>query len=93
MLLAFIEITFENILWGILAIVVAYLLKQIITPPPPPPPPRPRPKIIMREYNKEELSKYTGVDPTTPICIGIRGKVYDVSRARAFYGPGGKYLC
>jgi membrane-associated progesterone receptor component len=93
MLLAFIDFSFETLLWGVLALLVVYLARQIFTPPPPPPRPRPAPKPIeLREYSKEELQRCTGADPTTPILIAIKGKIYDVTRGRAFYGPGSSYL-
>lgn len=94
MLLAFTEhLTFENILWGILALIIGYLLKQILTPPPPPPPPRPKPKPIeLKEFSKDELKKFNGEQPATPIYLALKGKIYDVSRARSFYGPGSAYL-
>lgn len=39
----------------------------------------------------DELSLYNGSDTNLPILIGINGKVYDVSRSRAVYGPKGTY--
>ncbi|EFJ04266.1 hypothetical protein SELMODRAFT_228191 [Selaginella moellendorffii] len=38
-----------------------------------------------------ELKKFDGSDPTLPVCVAIRGKVYNVSSATNFYGPGGPY--
>ena len=95
MILAFIDFSFETLLWGVLALLVVYLARQIFTPPPPPPrsrPPPPKP-VVLKEYSKEELLRCTGADPSTPILIGIKGKVYDVSRGRSFYGPGCAYPC
>ncbi len=40
-----------------------------------------------RLYSKEELAKF--VDDS--LYIAILGRVYDVSSARHFYGPGGSY--
>lgn len=39
----------------------------------------------------EELSKCSGLDPQRPILFAVRGKVYDVTTAASFYGPGGSY--
>lgn len=92
MLLAFIDFSFETLLWAVLALLVVYLARQFFAPPPPPPRPRPAPKpIVLREYSREELSRCTGADPSTPILIAIKGKVYDVTRGRSFYGPGSAY--
>jgi membrane-associated progesterone receptor component len=43
------------------------------------------------EITLEELSKCTGEDPFRPILVALRGKVYDLTDARNFYGPGGTY--
>ena len=43
------------------------------------------------EITLEELSKCTGDDPFRPILMAVRGKVYDVTEARNFYGPGKSY--
>ncbi|KNC87761.1 hypothetical protein SARC_00133 [Sphaeroforma arctica JP610] len=44
-----------------------------------------------RIFTAEELLKYDGRDPDTPVYIGFNGFVYDVSAGRQFYGPGGGY--
>ena len=36
----------------------------------------------------EELSKYCGADPFRPILFSVRGRVFDVTTGRDFYGPG-----
>mmetsp|Transcript_3288 Transcript_3288/g.9451 ORF Transcript_3288/g.9451 Transcript_3288/m.9451 type:complete len:253 (+) Transcript_3288:165-923(+) len=38
-----------------------------------------------------ELAEHDGRDPSKPILLAIRGCVYDVSKGRDFYGPGGAY--
>lgn len=44
-----------------------------------------------RDYTLEELAEFDGSDPQKPLLIAIRGQVYDVTRGRDFYGPGGPY--
>lgn len=39
----------------------------------------------------EELATMNGSTETTPIYISIQGYIYDVSKARDMYGPGGSY--
>jgi predicted heme/steroid binding protein len=39
----------------------------------------------------KDLSHYTGEDENLPILIGIKGRVYDVTRGKAYYGPAGGY--
>jgi membrane-associated progesterone receptor component len=59
--------------------------------------PRPPPLSLEEEAGKcgditpDQLAKHTGADPFKPIYLAIRGTVYDVSKGRAFYGPGGGY--
>lgn len=51
----------------------------------------PLPEAEERDYVLSELAAYDGADPRKPLLIGIRGQVYDVTRGRDFYGPGGPY--
>lgn len=39
----------------------------------------------------EELATMNGATETTPLYISIGGYIYDVSKARDMYGPGGTY--
>ncbi|KAJ2908038.1 Dihydrodipicolinate synthase [Coemansia aciculifera] len=41
-------------------------------------------------WTKREIAQYTGHN-NGPILIAVKGKVYDVSLGRGFYGPGGAY--
>ncbi|KAJ2841843.1 Dihydrodipicolinate synthase [Coemansia erecta] len=51
-----------------------------------------RPKIGYKEkWTKREISQYRGQTPDTPILIGLKGKVFDVSAGRGFYGAGAAY--
>lgn len=51
----------------------------------------PLPQAEERDYSLSELSGFDGSDSSKPLLIGIRGHVYDVTRGRDFYGPGGPY--
>ncbi|MEM7135292.1 MAG: cytochrome b5-like heme/steroid binding domain-containing protein [Myxococcota bacterium] len=51
----------------------------------------PLPKAEARDYALSELAEFDGSDPNRPLLIAIRGRVYDVTRGRDFYGPGGPY--
>eukprot|EP00697_Spironema_sp_BW2_P010970 gnl/Spiro4/26520_TR13198_c0_g1_i1.p1 gnl/Spiro4/26520_TR13198_c0_g1~~gnl/Spiro4/26520_TR13198_c0_g1_i1.p1 ORF type:complete len:354 (-),score=75.02 gnl/Spiro4/26520_TR13198_c0_g1_i1:60-983(-) len=42
-------------------------------------------------FTEDELLQYDGTDPSLPIYIAVKGRVYDVTLGSAFYGPGGKY--
>lgn len=41
-------------------------------------------------FSRQQLSSHNGLDLET-IYIAVRGRVYDVSRSRQFYGPSGPY--
>jgi len=51
----------------------------------------PLPEAELRDYSLDELPQYDGTDSSKPLLIGVRGNVYDVTRGRDFYGPGGPY--
>ncbi|KAF5008731.1 hypothetical protein FDECE_5018, partial [Fusarium decemcellulare] len=38
-----------------------------------------------------ELSLFDGTDPERPLLLAINGTIYDVSKGRRMYGPGGSY--
>ncbi|XP_068666833.1 membrane-associated progesterone-binding protein 4 [Aristolochia californica] len=44
-----------------------------------------------RLWTAEELSMYNGTDDRLPILLGILGSVFDVTKGRTHYGPGGGY--
>ncbi|XP_028571151.2 membrane-associated progesterone receptor component 1 [Podarcis muralis] len=50
----------------------------------------PLPKLKRRDFTLEELRPFDGVQ-NERILMAINGKVFDVSRARKFYGPDGPY--
>ncbi|MFW2387944.1 MAG: cytochrome b5-like heme/steroid binding domain-containing protein [Polyangiales bacterium] len=54
-------------------------------------PAAPLPEAEERDYGRSELVDFDGSDPAKPLLVGIRGQVYDVTRGRDFYGPGGPY--
>ena len=53
--------------------------------------PAPLPQAEERDYSLEELATFDGSDPDKPLLIAVRGHVYDVTRGKDFYGPGGPY--
>lgn len=44
------------------------------------------------EMTPEQLSQYNGSDPSKPIYVAVKGRIYDVSTGKSFYGPGGPYV-
>ncbi|KAI3738013.1 hypothetical protein L2E82_28031 [Cichorium intybus] len=47
--------------------------------------------IQLGDMSEEELKAYDGTDPRKPVLMAIKGKIYDVSSSRMFYGAGGTY--
>lgn len=43
------------------------------------------------ELTPQQLKNYDGSDPSKPIYVAIRGRIYDVTTGKSFYGPGGSY--
>ncbi|KAL1813417.1 hypothetical protein DCAR_0625724 [Daucus carota subsp. sativus] len=50
-----------------------------------------REPVQLGDVTVEELRAYDGSDPNKPLLMAIKGQIYDVSRSRMFYGPGGPY--
>ncbi|CAI9301431.1 hypothetical protein Lser_V15G42642 [Lactuca serriola] len=50
-----------------------------------------REPVQVGNITEDELRPYNGSDPSKPLLMAIKGKIYDVSRSRMFYGPGGPY--
>uniref|UniRef100_A0A7C9DT78 Cytochrome b5 heme-binding domain-containing protein n=1 Tax=Opuntia streptacantha TaxID=393608 RepID=A0A7C9DT78_OPUST len=44
-----------------------------------------------KEMTLEELKEFDGSDPSKPIYLAIKGRVYDVTVGKDFYEPGGPY--
>lgn len=42
-------------------------------------------------FKEKDLAVYNGDNPNKPIYIGLDGYVYDVTKGREFYKPGGSY--
>ncbi|XP_051150187.1 membrane steroid-binding protein 2-like [Andrographis paniculata] len=50
-----------------------------------------REPVQLGDVTEEELKAYDGSDSNKPLLMAIKGQIYDVSRSRMFYGPGGPY--
>ncbi|KAJ8947690.1 hypothetical protein NQ318_001528 [Aromia moschata] len=49
------------------------------------------PKMKKRDFTVEELKKYDGTQEDGRVLVAVNGSVYDVTRGKRFYGPGGPY--
>ncbi|KAL4181938.1 hypothetical protein AMTRI_Chr12g239910 [Amborella trichopoda] len=43
------------------------------------------------ELTEQGLRQFNGSDPSKGIYVAIKGRIFDVSTAKNFYGPGGSY--
>ncbi|XP_054727284.1 membrane-associated progesterone receptor component 1 [Anastrepha obliqua] len=54
-------------------------------------PPAPELPKLRRDFSIQELRAYDGNGPDGRILIAVNGSVYDATKAKRFYGPGGPY--
>ncbi|CAF9926233.1 MAG: hypothetical protein GOMPHAMPRED_004081 [Gomphillus americanus] len=52
--------------------------------------PSPPPPIVFKTFTPPSLQPYNG-EKGMPVYLAVRGRVFDVSPGRNFYGPGGPY--
>ncbi|CAD6185047.1 unnamed protein product [Caenorhabditis auriculariae] len=86
---AFEVTTFDIVVLLIAAVLFAVWYFKGSKPGPPPPPPPP-PALKMTDMTLSELNEYDGVKKET-ILFALNGTIYDVTRGKSFYGPGGPY--
>lgn len=43
------------------------------------------------ELTLNQLKQYDGSNPSNPIYIAVKGRIFDVTTGKSFYGPGGSY--
>lgn len=86
---------FTNPLNVVLLSISAFLLYKIVagrqTPRPRPEPEVELPRMKKKDLNLDELRQYNGTGEDGRICIAVNGRIYDVTRGKQFYGPGGPY--
>jgi len=79
----------------VLTLAIVYLIYKILFPKEEvytPPPPQPAP-LKPQDMTLEQLKKYDGVhaDGDGHVCMAVLGTIFDVTRGKRFYGPGGPY--
>lgn len=57
-----------------------------VTPPTPQLPP-----MKKRDMTYQELKKYDGLNEEGRVCVAVNGKIFDCTKGKRFYGPGGPY--
>lgn len=74
----------------ILLLLLGYTLWATLKPSPPPLLPKEPPATVFRTFTPRTLLPFDGKDGR-PIYFAVRGRVFDVSTGRNFYGPDGPY--
>jgi len=49
------------------------------------------PRMKKKDLTLTELAKYDGTGEDGRVLVGVLGKIYDVTKGKRFYGPGGPY--
>lgn len=78
------------VLVGIITILVFKIFRSQKQPAagPPPEPELPR---LRRDFTVPELLQYDGKQPDGRVLVAVNFSVYDVTKGKRFYGPGGPY--
>ncbi|ORX96386.1 cytochrome b5-like heme/steroid binding domain-containing protein [Clohesyomyces aquaticus] len=74
----------------ILLSLFAFLAYLRLKPAKPQTLPKAPPPTVFRTFTPPELFPYNGLNGM-PVYLAVRGRVFDVTAGRNFYGPGGPY--
>lgn len=78
------------VLVGIITILV-YKIFRSRQQPAPAPAPEPELPRLRKDFTVAELRKFDGTQPDGRVLVAVNGTVYDVTKGKRFYGPGGPY--
>ncbi|KXJ95916.1 cytochrome b5-like heme/steroid binding domain-containing protein [Microdochium bolleyi] len=82
--------SFATPLNAILVAITVYTTYKLYKPQPPATLPREPPAVVFKTFTPRTLLPYNGQDGM-PVYLAVRGRVFDVTSGRNFYGPGGPY--
>lgn len=43
------------------------------------------------DLTPQQLAQYNGTDASKPLYVAVKGRIFDVTNGKSFYGPGGPY--
>lgn len=43
------------------------------------------------DLTSQQLAQYNGTDASKPLYVAVKGRIFDVTNGKSFYGPGGPY--
>ncbi|GBP07149.1 Membrane-associated progesterone receptor component 1 [Eumeta japonica] len=78
----------------VLTFLILYLVYRILKSDsdgdegPPPPPPMAK---LRKDMTVDELRKYDGTQADGRVLLALNGTIFDVTKGKRFYGPGGPY--
>ncbi|KAH8675417.1 membrane-associated progesterone receptor component 1 [Xylariales sp. PMI_506] len=75
---------------AILVAITVYTTYLLLKPSVPAELPRDPPATVFKIFTPRELLPYNG-QAGMPVYLAVRGRVFDVTSGRNFYGPGGPY--
>lgn len=78
------------VLVGVITILV-YKIFRSQKQPSAGPPPEPELPRLRKDFTVAELLQYDGKQPDGRVLVAVNGSVYDVTKGKRFYGPGGPY--
>jgi len=96
---SFIQGIIEEIIYSpinlLLVSLIVFLIYKIIqsrsdtgAPSAPPEPELPK---LRKDFTVQELKQFDGTQPDGRVLVAVNGHVYDVTKGKKFYGPGGPY--
>jgi len=71
-------------------LLAGFIYLRFLRPSAPPTLPQPPAPILFQTFTPRTLLKNNG-QGNAPVYLAVKGKVYDVTSGRNFYGPGGPY--
>lgn len=77
------------LLVGIITFLIYKIFKK--NQPSAPTPSEPELPKIRKDFTVQELKAYDGNQPDGRVLVAVNGTVYDVTKGKRFYGPGGPY--